>query len=415
MGNEKVVLAYSGGLDTSVAIRWIKEKYGYDVIAVAFDVGEGKDLDFIKEKALKVGAIKSIVIDAKELFAKEFLAPALKANALYEGKYPLVSALSRPLISQELVKIAEQENAVAIAHGCTGKGNDQVRFDVSVKALNPDLKVVAPVREWAMSREEEIEYAKKHQIPIPVDLDNPFSIDQNLWGRSCECGELEDPWTAPPEAAYELTKSLAETPDQPTEIELIFEEGLPTHLNGVAMPFHQLIEELNRLAGQHGVGRIDHVENRLVGIKSREVYEAPAAMTLITAHRELEFLTQTRDVARFKPIVEQQWSQLIYDGLWFSPLKKALDAFIDETQKSVTGKVRISLFKGHATVTGRESEYSLYNEKLATYSPEDTFDHQAAVGFISLWGLPTSIYADVHSKKEVKNSEAVGGSVLQTD
>lgn len=415
MGNQKVVLAYSGGLDTSVAIRWIKEKYGYDVIAVALDVGEEKDLDFVKEKALKVGAVKSIVIDAKEKFSNDFLAPALKANALYEGKYPLVSALSRPLISQELVKIAEQENAVAVAHGCTGKGNDQVRFDVAVKALNPDLKVVAPVREWAMSRDEEIEYAKKHQIPIPVDLDNPFSIDQNLWGRSCECGELENPWTAPPEAAYDLTQSLADTPDQPTEIELIFEEGLPTHLNGEELPFHQLIAKLNRLAGEHGVGRIDHVENRLVGIKSREVYEAPAAMTLITAHRELEFLTQTRDIAKFKPIVEQQWAQLIYDGLWFSPLKKALDAFIDETQKTVTGRVRVQLFKGHATVTGRESKYSLYNEKLATYTPEDTFDHQAAVGFISLWGLPTNIYASVHSKKEVKDHETVGGTILQTD
>lgn len=415
MGNQKVILAYSGGLDTSVAIRWIKEKYGYDVIAVALDVGEEKDLHFVKEKAYKVGAVKSIVIDAKEQFSKEFLAPALKANALYEGKYPLVSALSRPLISQELVKIAEQENAVAVAHGCTGKGNDQVRFDVAVKALNPDLKVVAPVREWAMSRDEEIEYARKHQIPIPVDLDNPFSIDQNLWGRSCECGELENPWTAPPEAAYDLTQPLAETPDEPTEIELIFEEGLPTHLNGEELPFHQLIAKLNRLAGQHGVGRIDHVENRLVGIKSREVYEAPAAMTLITAHRELEFLTQTRDIAKFKPIVEQQWAQLIYDGLWFSPLKKALDAFIDETQKAVTGKVRVSLFKGHATVTGRESAYSLYNEKLATYTPEDTFDHQAAVGFISLWGLPTNIYASVHSKKEVKESEIVGGTVLKAD
>lgn len=415
MANPKVVLAYSGGLDTSVAIRWLQEKYGYDVIAVSLDVGEGKDLDFIKEKAYKVGAIKSIVIDAKEKFANEFLSIALKANAMYEGKYPLVSALSRPLIAQELVKIAEQENAVAVAHGCTGKGNDQVRFDVAVKALNPDLQVVAPVREWAMSRDEEIEYARKHQIPIPVDLDNPFSIDQNLWGRSCECGELEDPWVTPPEAAYELTRPLADTPDQPTEIELTFEEGVPTHLNGEELPFHQLIAELNDLAGKHGVGRVDHVENRLVGIKSREVYEVPAAMTLITAHRELEFLTQTRDIARFKPIVEQQWAQLIYDGLWYSPLKKALDAFINETQKAVTGKVRVSLYKGHATVTGRESKYSLYNEKLATYSPEDTFDHQAAVGFISLWGLPTNIYASVHAKKDVNESEAVGGPVLKAN
>lgn len=411
MGKNKVVLAYSGGLDTSVAIKWIKEKYNYEVIAVALDVGEGKDLDFVKEKALQVGAIKSIVVDAKESFADHFLSSALKANALYEGKYPLVSALSRPLISQELVKIAKQEGAVAVAHGCTGKGNDQVRFDVAVKALAPELEVIAPVREWAMSRDEEIEYAKKHGIPIPVDLDNPFSIDQNLWGRSCECGVLENPWIAPPEAAYDLTKSIAVTPDEPTEVEITFEAGLPTHLDGEELSFAQIIAKLNKLAGQHGVGRIDHVENRLVGIKSREVYEAPGAMTLITAHRELEFLTQTRDIAQFKPIVEQRWAQLTYDGLWFSPLKKALDAFIDETQKVVTGKVRVSLWKGHATVTGRESAYSLYNEKLATYSNDDAFDHQAAVGFISLWGLPTSTYANVHAKKEVTESETVGGKV----
>ncbi|SHE95494.1 argininosuccinate synthase [Seinonella peptonophila] len=402
MTKEKVVLAYSGGLDTSVAIKWINEKYNYDVIAVALDVGEGKDLDFIREKALKVGAIESIVIDAKESFAQAFLTPALQANALYEGKYPLVSALSRPLITQALVEIAEEKGAVAVAHGCTGKGNDQVRFEVAVKALKPDLKVIAPVREWQMSRDEEIAYAQKHEIPIPVDLDNPFSIDMNLWGRSCECGELENPWNAPPEAAYELTKPLAETPDQPTEIELTFEKGVPTKLNGERLSLDRIITKLNQIAGEHGIGRIDHVENRLVGIKSREVYEAPGAITLLTAHRELEFLTQTRDIAKFKPQVEQQWAQLIYDGLWFSPLKQALDAFIAETQKTVTGKVRLSLFKGHATVTGRESQYSLYNEQLATYTPDDTFDHQAAVGFISLWGLPTEVYANVQreAKKE---------------
>lgn len=399
MKNEKIVLAYSGGLDTSVAIKWINEKYGYDVVAVALDVGEGKDLDFIQKKALKVGAIKSLVIDAKEPFANEFLAPALQANAMYEGKYPLVSALSRPLISQELVKIAKEEGAVAVAHGCTGKGNDQVRFEVAVKALQPGLKVIAPVREWAMSRDEEIAYAQKHNIPIPVDLDNPYSIDQNLWGRSCECGVLENPWNAPPEQAYDLTTHVASTPDQPAEVELTFVKGLPVQLNGEELSFVQIIEKLNRLAGLHGIGRIDHVENRLVGIKSREVYEAPGAITLITAHRELEFLTQTREIASFKPSVEQKWAQLIYDGLWFSPLKAALDAFIAETQKMVSGKVRLSLFKGHATVTGRESVYSLYNEQLATYTPDDTFDHQSALGFINLWGLPTEVYANVHSKK----------------
>lgn len=407
MLKKKVILAYSGGLDTSVAIKWLHENYNYDVVAVALDVGEGKDLEFVKQKALQVGAVKSIVIDAKEWFSKEFLAPALKANALYEGKYPLVSALSRPLISQTLVQIAKAEGAEAVAHGCTGKGNDQVRFEVSVTALAPELAVVAPVREWAMSRDEEIAYAKQHHIPIPVDLENPYSVDQNLWGRSCECGALENPWTAPPEGAYEWTKPLSETPDKPTEIEIDFVEGIPTQLNGIEMPFDQLISELNKIAGEHGIGRVDHVENRLIGIKSREVYEAPAAITLITAHKELEALTQTRDIAHFKPIIEQQWAKLIYEGLWFSPLKQALDAFINETQKMVTGKVRLTLFKGHATVTGRQSIYSLYDENLATYTPDDTFDHKAAEGFIKLWGLPTSVYALVNNKKEEEH-ETVG-------
>jgi argininosuccinate synthase len=413
MGKQKVVLAYSGGLDTSVAIKWLSENYGFDVIAVALDVGEGKDLDFVKKKALTVGAVKSIVVDAKELFSRHFLIPALQANAMYEGKYPLVSALSRPLISQVLVKVAKEEGAVAVAHGCTGKGNDQVRFDVSVSALAPELEVIAPVREWGMSREQEIAYAEKHGIPIPIDLDNPFSIDQNLWGRSCECGELENPWSAPPEAAYEWTNPIAKTPDEPTVIELAFEKGVPTRLNGKTLPFHELLGELNKMAGEHGIGRIDHVENRLVGIKSREVYETPGATVLITAHRELEYLTHTRDVARFKPIVEQKWAELVYDGLWFSPLKKALDAFIKETQACVTGTVRVALFKGQATVTGRTSPYSLYNEKLATYTDEDTFDHQAAVGFIKLWGLPTHIYASVH--KEEGEHETLGRTLYKTN
>ncbi|MFC4077446.1 argininosuccinate synthase [Salinithrix halophila] len=412
----KVILAYSGGLDTSVAIQWLKDNYGYDVVAVALDVGEGKDLDFVKEKALKVGAVKSLVVDTKEWFAEHFLLPALKANALYEGKYPLVSALSRPLISQVLVKVAEQEGAVAVAHGCTGKGNDQVRFELAVKALNPGLEVIAPVREWAMSREEEIAYAQNHGIPVPVALDNPYSIDQNLWGRSCECGVLEDPWAAPPAGAYEWTVPVAETPDQPEEVEITFEQGTPVALNGEKLPFYQLLSKLNQLAGKHGVGRIDHVENRLVGIKSREVYECPAAITLITAHKELEFLTHTREVTQFKPSVEQKWAQMVYDGLWFSPLKTALDAFVNQTQATVTGTVRVSLFKGQAVVTGRQSAYSLYSEELATYTSDDTFNHQAAVGFIQLWGLPTEVHAKVNAEKEDATfDETLGRALYQAN
>jgi len=412
MGKGKVVLAYYGGLDTSVAIQWLKEYYGYDVVAVALDVGEGKDLDFVKEKAIQVGAVKSLVVDTREWFAEHYLLPALKANAMYEGKYPLVSALSRPLISEVLVKVAEAEGAVAVAHGCTGKGNDQVRFEVAVKALNPDLEVIAPVREWAMSRDEEIAYAQNHGIPVPVDLDNPYSIDQNLWGRSCECGVLENPWAAPPAGAYEWTQPVKETPDQPEELEISFVKGKPVALNGKELPFYELLSELNTLAGKHGVGRIDHVENRLVGIKSREVYECPAAVTLLTAHRELEFLTHTREVTRFKQTVEAKWSETVYEGLWFSPLKQALDAFMDQTQESVTGTVRVQLFKGQAVVTGRKSDYSLYNEELATYTPDDTFDHQAAVGFIQLWGLPTEVNAKVNPKKEDPTFDETLGRAL---
>ena len=320
MGKEKIVLAYSGGLDTSVAINWLQEKYNYDVIAVALDVGEGKDLDFVQKKALDVGAIKSYVIDAKSLYANEYVLPALQANLLYEGKYPLISALSRPLISKILVDIAEKEGAAAVAHGCTGKGNDQVRFDVAFTALNPDLQIVAPVREWAMSREEEIEYAKAHNIPIPIDLDNPFSIDQNLWGRSNECGVLEDPWAEAPKEAFDLTVDPVDAPIEAQIIQLAFEQGKPVSIDGKALPLDELILELNEIAGKHGVGRIDHVENRLVGIKSREIYEAPAALTLIAAHQELEALTLPRELAEFKPIIEQKFAQTVYNGLWFSAL-----------------------------------------------------------------------------------------------
>ncbi|NRD78209.1 argininosuccinate synthase [Bacillus sp. BRMEA1] len=408
MTKEKIVLAYSGGLDTSVSVKWIQEKYGYDVIALGLDVGEGKDLEAIKNKALNVGAVKAYIVDAKEMLAKEYILPALKANCLYEGKYPLSSALSRPLISKLLVEVAEKEGAAAVAHGCTGKGNDQVRFEVSVQALNPNLKVVAPVREWGMTRDEEIEYAQKNGIPIPVDLDNPFSIDANIWGRACEAGVLENPWAEPPEAAFDWTKPIELTPDTPEYIEIEFEQGVPVALNGEKLPLVQLIETLNELGGKHGVGRIDHIENRLVGIKSREVYENPAALILINAHKELEFLTLPREVTQFKVQVEQQMAKIIYEGLWFSPLKTALDAFIDETQKVVSGTLRVKLFKGTHTVVGRKSVHSLYNEELATYTKGDAFDHNAAVGFIKLWGLPTKVYAEVNNKaEEEKKSEVL--------
>lgn len=397
MSKKKVVLAYSGGLDTSVAIKWLGDQ-GYDVIAVCLDVGEGKDLQFIKDKALTVGALHSYTVDAKKEYAEEFVLTALQSHAMYEGKYPLVSALSRPLISKKLVEIANQVGADAVAHGCTGKGNDQVRFEVSIQALNPDLEVLAPVREWSWSRDEEIEYAKKHDIPVPVNLDNPYSIDQNLWGRSCECGILEDPWATPPEGAYELTVAIENTPNDAEYVEIGFEQGVPKTLNGKAFELDQLILELNQIAGKHGVGRIDHVENRLVGIKSREVYECPGATVLLKAHKELEDLTLTKEVAHFKPVIGKKVTEMIYEGLWFSPLMPALQSFLKETQKTVTGTVRVKLFKGHAIVEGRKSEFSLYDEKLATYSSDDQFDHGAAVGFIKLWGLPTKVHSMVTKK-----------------
>ncbi|WHY78774.1 argininosuccinate synthase [Neobacillus sp. WH10] len=401
MTKEKIVLAYSGGLDTSVSVKWIQEKYGYDVIALGLDVGEGKDLEAIKSKALNVGAVKAYIVDAKELLAKEYILPALKANCLYEGKYPLSSALSRPLISKLLVEVAEKEGATAVAHGCTGKGNDQVRFEVSIQALNPSLKVVAPVREWGMTRDEEIAYAEENEIPIPVDLDNPFSIDANIWGRACEAGVLEDPWAEAPEAAFAWTNPIELTPEKAEYVEIEFEQGVPVALNGEQLPLVQLIETLNQLGGKHGVGRIDHIENRLVGIKSREVYENPAALILINAHKELEFLTLTREVTQFKTQVEQQMAKIIYEGLWYSPLKSALDAFIDETQKTVSGTIRVKLHKGNHTVVGRKSVHSLYNEELATYAKGDAFDHNAAVGFIKLWGLPTKVYSEVNKIESV--------------
>lgn len=398
---KKFVLAYSGGLDTSVAITWLKDQ-GYEVVAVCLDVGEGKDLDFIKEKALLVGATESYVIDAKEEFANEYALVSMQAHTWYEQKYPLVSALSRPLIAKKLVEIAEQTGASAVAHGCTGKGNDQVRFEVSFQALAPHLEVIAPVREWSWSRDEEIAYAKEKNIPIPINLDSPFSIDQNLWGRANECGILEDPWAAPPADAYELTAALEDTPDTPDIIEIEFEHGVPVALNGQHYLLSDLIQKLNQLAGKHGVGRIDHVENRLVGIKSREVYEIPGAHTLLIAHKELEDITLVKELAHFKPVMEKKLTELIYEGLWFSPLRTALQAFLQETQQYVNGTVRVKLFKGHAIVEGRKSPNSLYDENLATYSTEDSFNHASAVGFIELWGLPTKVHAVVNKNAPQK-------------
>ncbi|MDN5372400.1 MAG: argininosuccinate synthase [Carnobacterium sp.] len=399
MKKGKVVLAYSGGLDTSVSIKWLIDE-GYDVVACCLDVGEGKNLDFIKEKALKMGASASYTIDAKEEFANDYALIALQAHTYYEGKYPLISALSRPLIAKKLVEVALKEEAVAVAHGCTGKGNDQVRFEVAIHSLAPELTVLSPVRDWTWSREEEINYAIEHNIPVPIDLDNPFSIDQNLWGRSNECGVLENPWIAPPEVAYDLTTSLEDTPDIPEVIEIEFLAGVPIALDGVEYNLPDLIQQLNSIAGKHGVGRIDHIENRLIGIKSREVYEAPGAVTLMTAHKELEDLTFVKDIAHFKPMIEQKITEMIYNGLWFNPLTESLIAFLKSTQKYVNGMVRVKLFKGHAIVEGRKSPNSLYDENLATYTSADTFNQEASVGFIKLWGLPTKVHAEVNKVKD---------------
>ena len=398
MVKEKVILAYSGGLDTSVAITWLNKDY--DVIAVCMDVGEGNDLDFIHDKALKVGAIESHVIDVKDEFAEDYVLVALQGHTFYEQKYPLVSALSRPLISKKLVEIAHKTGATTIAHGCTGKGNDQVRFEVSIASLDPKLKVIAPVREWKWSREEEINYAKANGVPIPADLDSPYSVDQNLWGRANECGVLENPWNEAPEDAYDLTVAPEAAPDSPAYVNIDFEAGVPVALDGKKIKLADLILELNDLAGQHGVGRIDHVENRLVGIKSREIYECPGAVTLLAAHKEIEDLTLVRELAHFKPIIENELSNLIYNGLWFNPATEALIAYLKSTQQVVNGTAKVKLYKGSVTVVARKSDNSLYDENLATYNSADTFDQDAAIGFIKLWGLPSKVHAEVQAHKD---------------
>jgi argininosuccinate synthase len=392
---KKVVLAYSGGVDTSVCIPYLKHEWGVEeVITLAADLGQGEELAPIKEKALKSGASQSLVVDVREIFIKEYAFAALKANALYEDRYPLSTSLARPLIAKLLVEAAEKYGADAVAHGCTGKGNDQVRFDVSIAALNPKIKVLAPAREWGMSREEAITYGEKYGIPVPVKKSSPYSIDRNLLGRSIEAGVLEDPDVEPLEEIYAMTKAIADTPNEPEYLEIGFEKGIPTTLNGQNFSPIDLIAKISDIAGNHGIGRIDMVENRLVGIKSREIYETPALLVLIAAHRDLESLTLTADVTQYKRGVEQTYSQIIYNGLWYSPLKAALDAFIEQTQTRVSGTVRMKLFKGNARVVGRKSQNSLYTPDLATYGAEDQFDHKAAEGFIYVWGLPTRVWSE---------------------
>ena len=391
---DKVVLAYSGGVDTSVCIPYLKEEYGVnEVITLAADLGQGDELEPIRQKALDSGATESVVTDVTEPFITNYAFPAIQANALYENRYPLSTALARPLIAKLLVDTAKKYGADAVAHGCTGKGNDQVRFDVAIAALNPNLKVLAPAREWGMSREEAMAYGEKFGLTFPVKKSSPFSIDRNLLGRSIEAGPLEDPWTEPPEEIYVMTKAIADTPNEPEYIEIGFEKGLPTSINGSDLSPVALITQLNEKVGNHGIGRIDMVENRLVGIKSREIYEAPALLVLIHAHRDLESLTLTGDVTQYKRNIEQSYAQMIYNGLWYSPLKSALDAFISQTQEQVTGTVRIKLFKGNATIVGRKSDNALYSDALSTYGSDDQFDHKAAEGFIYVWGLPTRVWS----------------------
>jgi argininosuccinate synthase len=386
---KRVVLAYSGGLDTSVAVKWIGDEWGAEVVALAVDVGQGADDDWetIRQRALAAGAVEAIVVDARAEFAEHFVTPALRANALYEGKYPLVSALSRPVIVHHLVRAAREHDADAVAHGCTGKGNDQVRFEVSARALAPDLEVLAPVRVWGFTREDSIEYAAKHGIPIRVRKESPYSVDENLWGRTIECGVLEDPWIEPPEEVYALTANADTAPRDPRELVLGFERGVPVALDGTAMALHELVPAVSAAVGEYGWGRIDMVENRRVGIKSREIYECPGSLALILAHADLESITLERDLMREKARLEPRYAELVYDGLWYSPLRSAFDAFVDASQAPVTGEVRLRLEPGRCSVAGRRSDRGLYDYGLATYAADDAFRHEDAAGFVRLWGL----------------------------
>jgi len=393
--SDKVVLAYSGGLDTSVAIKWLEERYSSKVVTLTVDIGNVPDLEAIRQKALKVGAIKALVVDAKETFVESFVLPALQADAVYEGQYPLATALGRPLIARLLVETAKKEKATVVAHGCTGKGNDQVRIDVSVAALAPELKVIAPAQAWNMTREQTIEYAQVHNIPVPITKASPYSIDQNLWGRSIECGVLEHAWNEPSEDVFLWTKSPEKTPAQPVYLEIDFDHGIPVSLDGEKLEPVTLVQRVHDLAGQYGIGRIDHIENRLVGIKSREVYEAPAAVVLLKAHQALEDLVLAKEQLRFKAKVAAEYADLIYNGLWFTGMRRDLAAYVKSTQRYVTGTIRVKLFKGNCQIVGRKSPYSLYDYTLATYDKHDAFDRNASPGFVHIWGLPVRTQAKV--------------------
>lgn len=398
---DKVVLAYSGGLDTSVAVKWLLEHKCNEVVCVAIDLGQGQELEEIQAKALKIGASESKVIDAKKEFIEEYCFKALKANANYQENYPLATALARPLIAKILVDIAHEYKADAIAHGCTGKGNDQVRFDLSIMALDPKLKIIAPAREWGMTREDSLEYAEKHGIPVPISKKNPYSIDLNLWGRSAECGILEDATIEPPEEAYGLTVSPEKASEEPEYVRVAFEKGMPVSLNGKTLSPIELVEELNKIAGRNGIGRIDKIEDRVVGIKSREIYEAPAAVLLLKAHNELEYLVMTKNMKSFKNIIDEKYGEMIYQGFWFEPLRDCMDAFIAQSQEYVSGEIELKLYKGSMTVSSRKSPFSLYDKGLATYDKGDMFNHQSAVGFIELFGMQMKTHAIASKNKDL--------------
>ena len=389
MAKDKIVLAYSGGLDTSIAVQYLKEKHSADIITVTVDVGQGDDMASVEKKAKATGAVKHYSIDAKKEFMENYVFPSIKANALYEGKYPLSTAVGRPLIAAKLVEVARRENASAVAHGCSGRGNDQVRFDITVRALAPDIKIIAPVREWNLARNEEIEYAKARGIPVPVTTESPYSIDQSLWGRAIECGVLEDSYAEPPEEVFEWTNSVEKAPSEPAVVTLEFVEGVPVAINDQKLDPVTLVSTLNEIAGKHGVGRIDHIEDRLVGIKSREVYECPAAIVILEAYKDLEKAVLTRHEVLFKERVDAEWTYLAYVGLWMDPLREDLDAFINTTQKNVNGKVKVKLHKGSIRVVGRTSPRSLYDENLANYNLKETFDQRWSEGFIQVWGMQT--------------------------